>query len=100
MSDIVIDCGNNSNGDTSATVSDKVTFHNSLNNKSISLTLPSKQGGCSLFAGNPSSPVTIGEDKDSGQYNINASANGTYDYSWTVENDASLAPRTGHIIVD
>lgn len=100
MSDVTINCGNAVNDDTHVGTSDKVTFHNSLNNKSITLVLPANQGGSSCFAGNPASPVQIDADSDSTQYNINANANGTYNYSWTVQNDPSAAPRTGRIIVD
>ncbi len=100
MSDVTIDCGNNVNGDTSVNTGDKVTFHNPLNNKSISLVLPTNQGGNSCFSGNPASPVSIGAGGNSSQYTINSNANGNYDYSWTVQNDPSAAPRTGRIIVD
>jgi len=99
MSDVTINCGNNSNTDTSANTGDKVTFHNSMPNKSISLTLPEK-GGDSCFAGDPTSPVSIAAGSDSSQYTIKGNASGTYDYDWTVENDASLTPRNGKIIVD
>ena len=85
MSDVTINCGNALNDDTNVTTSDKVTFHNDLNNKSITLVLPTNQGGNSCFAGNPASPVTIAAGQSSSQYNINANANGNYDYSWTVQ---------------
>jgi hypothetical protein len=100
MSDVTINCGNALNDDTTVQKSDKVTFHNSLNNKSIALVLPANQGGNSCFAGNPTSPVNIAAGDSSTKYTINNNANGNYNYSWTVENDPSAAPRTGRIIVD
>lgn len=100
MSDKIISCGNNVNDDTNVHTSDKVTFHNPLNNKSIALVLPANQGGNSCFSGDPTSPVNIAADQSSSQYNISGNANGTYNYSWTVQNDPSAAPRTGRIIVD
>ena len=78
--------------------SDKVTFHNKHASKSVSLDLPEKSGVGSPFSGNPASPVTIAAGGNSPQYNISASS-GTYDYSWNKESDASLATRTGRIIV-
>lgn len=100
MTDKTINCGNALNDDTDVDKGDKVTFHNDLNNKSITLVLPTNQGGNSCFAGDPSSPVPIEADGNSSQYTISNNANGTYNYSWTVENDPSAAPRTGRIIVD
>lgn len=100
MSDVTINCGNAVNDDTNVNKGDKVTFHNSNNNKSITLVLPEKQGGGSCFAGNPASPINIPAGGNSSQYTISNNANGTYNYSWTVQNDPSAAPRTGRIIVD
>ena len=100
MSDVTINCGNALNDDNTVNKGDKVTFHNPLNNKSITLVLPANQGGNSCFAGQPSSPATIEADGNLGPYTISNNANGNYDYSWTVQNDPSAAPRTGRIIVD
>lgn len=99
MSDVTINCGNNNNSTTSVSKGDKVTFDNTVNNKSISLNLPEK-GGASCFAPTPTSPVAIAEDGNAGPYTISSNANGTYDYDWTIERDASLTPRNGKIIVD
>lgn len=98
MGDVTIDCGNGNNGDTDVTRPGKITFHNKLNNKSISLNLPEK-GGSSCFAPTPTSPVTIEAGEDAGPYNLSNNANGNYDYDWTVEKDPSAAPRTGRIVV-
>ena len=78
MSDKIINCGNNVNDDTNVHTSDKVTFHNSLNNKSIALVLPANQGGNSCFSGDPTSPVNIAAGQSSSQYNISGTAHGTH----------------------
>ncbi len=100
MADVTINLGNANVGDTTVATSDKVTFHNTLNNKSITLNLPDNTGGQSPFSGDPTSPVQIAAGGNSSQYTVNGSANGNYDYSYTVQNDPSAAPRTGRIIVD
>ena len=99
MTDVIIDLGNASNGDTDVAKGDQVTFRNTMNNRSVTLVLPRNQGGNSPFSGNPTSPVTLRAGDSSSRYTINAGANGDYSYSWTVERDASAAPRTGRIVV-
>ena len=44
--------------------------------------------------------VAVTGHRDPVTSKIDANANGTYNYSWTVQNDPSAAPRTGRIMVD
>ncbi len=102
MADVTINLHNSNNDDTSVSGGQTVVFHNQFNNKSVTLTLPQKQGGGSPFTGNPPTQLTIDPGGDSPVYTVkNNIENENFTYSWDDGPHVKKAgPRSGRMVVD